>query len=248
MSLLTPRADSRFTPPTFRLIVLAKEPVAGRVKTRLTPAFSAAAAAELAAAAIADTLSAVMALVAGCRRLGYLVEPVLALDGRPGPWLDSMVETSSGLAVIPQRTGSLNARIAGAFEDAGSGAAGALLIGMDTPQLTGRLLADAFDALGTPGCDAVLGLADDGGWWAMGLRQPDERLLSGVPMSTPETGRRQHAQLLAAGLSVTMLPRLRDVDTAEDAEFVAALAPQGRFATTLAALSASRALALPAYG
>lgn len=83
-------------------------------------------------------------------------------------------------------------------------------------------------------CDACLGPAEDGGFWALGLADPDPALLRGVPMSTPVTGPLQRERLVAAGLRVRDLPALRDVDVAADARAVAALAPHGRFAARLA--------------
>lgn len=74
-------------------------------------------------------------------------------------------------------------------------------------------------------CDAYFGPAEDGGFWALGLATPDPELLRGVPMSTPDTGAVQRDRLTAAGLRVRDLPALRDVDTAADAEAVAAAAP-----------------------
>ncbi|MER5544281.1 TIGR04282 family arsenosugar biosynthesis glycosyltransferase [Streptomyces sp. NPDC001118] len=194
------------------LLVIAKEPLPGRVKTRLTPPFTPRQAARLAEAALVDTLHAVAAAPATRR--------VLVLDGAPGPWLPS------GFEVLPQCAGGLDERLADAFAHC-SGPA--LLIGMDTPQVTPELLTVDF-----AGCDAYLGPAEDGGFWALGLAEPDPALLRGVPMSTPETGAVQRQRLLAAGLRVRELPRLRDVDTAADAHAVAALAPHGRFAARLA--------------
>jgi hypothetical protein len=227
---------------TCHLLVIAKEPIAGRVKTRLTPPYTPEQAASLAAAAIADTMAAVLAAVPKARAHGHVVEPVLVLDGEPGAWLHDLLEVPFAVRVIPQRPGGLDARLAGAFEDAtrGTGSTCALLVGMDTPQLTGTLLADAIDTLAAPDCDAVLGLADDGGWWTLGVRRADPALLLGVPMSTSETGQEQHERLIGAGLSVSLLGRLRDVDTAADADQVAALAPRGRFAATLSRLSPSK--------
>ncbi|MYW19526.1 DUF2064 domain-containing protein, partial [Streptomyces sp. SID2955] len=104
-----------------------------------------------------------------------------------------------------------------------------VLIGMDTPQVTPELLTVDFS-----GYDACFGPAEDGGFWALGLVRPDPALLRGVPMSTARTGAVQRRRLVAAGLRVRDLPRLRDVDTAADAAAVAALAPHGRFAARLA--------------
>ncbi|MFE7974973.1 DUF2064 domain-containing protein [Streptomyces shenzhenensis] len=199
------------------LLVIAKEPRPGRVKTRLTPPFTPRQAAELAEAALADTLAAVADAPATRR--------VLVLDGSPGPWLPP------GFDVVPQGAGGLDERLADAF----AGCTGpALLIGMDTPQVTPALLSVEFT-----GCDAYFGPAEDGGFWALGLAVPAPELLRGVPMSTAETGAVQRARLVAAGLRVRDLPRLRDVDTAADARAVAAAAPRGRFAAQLARLGSA---------
>lgn len=190
------------------LLVIAKEPVPGRVKTRLVPPCTPEQAAALAEAALADTLHAVLAAPA-CRR-------VLVLDGAPGLWLPP------GFDVTPQCSGGLDERLATAFA-AVSGPA--LLIGMDTPQLTPGLLAVDWEV-----ADAWFGPAADGGFWALGLRAPDAALVRGVPMSAADTGAVQRARLHAAGLRVAELPRLRDVDTAADAVAVASQAPRSRFA------------------
>jgi glycosyltransferase A (GT-A) superfamily protein (DUF2064 family) len=96
---------------------------------------------------------------------------------------------------------------------------------MDTPQLTARQLAVRWDRV-----DAWFGRAADGGFWALGLRRPDPRLVLGVPMSLSCTGAVQLARLHDAGLRVGRLALLRDVDTAADAAEVAALAPGSGFA------------------
>ncbi|MFF2996214.1 DUF2064 domain-containing protein [Streptomyces sp. NPDC057950] len=198
------------------LLVIAKEPRPGRVKTRLTPPFTPRQAASLAEAALVDTLLAVAATPARRR--------VLVLEGAPGPWLPP------GIDVVPQCGGDLDERLAAAFADC---AGPALLIGMDTPQVTPELLTVDF-----AGCDAYFGPAEDGGFWALGLAVPDPDLVRGVPMSTAATGAAQRERLTAAGLRVRDLPCLRDVDTAYDAGLVAAAAPRGRFAAELARLEA----------
>src|SRR2546427_100221 len=76
--------------------------------------------------------------------------------------------------------------------------------------------------------DAVLGPAADGGWWALGLREPSHAgALVGVPMSTEDTGARTLEALRGRGLRIGLLPELRDVDTADDAHAVAALCRHG---------------------
>jgi glycosyltransferase A (GT-A) superfamily protein (DUF2064 family) len=205
------------------LLVVAKAPVAGRVKTRLTPCFSPPQAAALAEAALSDTLAA--GLVVDARRR------VLVLDGEPGAWLPA------GYEVVPQAAGGLDARLAAAFGRCGGPA---VLVGMDTPQLTPELLAAPFSAGGWDGCDAWFGPAADGGFWALGLADPAHAgLLRGVPMSTDRTGAVQRARLAEAGLRVRDLPVLRDVDTPADAAEVAGLAPHTRFARAFHALRPS---------
>jgi uncharacterized protein len=203
------------------LLVIAKAPVPGRVKTRLCPAYSPEAAARLAEAALRDTLDVVLATPVRRR--------VLVLDGVPGDWLPD------GFEVVPQCAGGLDARLAHAF---GLCEGPALLVGMDTPQITAELLSVGLE-LGDG--EASFGPAADGGFWALGMAEPDPALLRGVPMSVPETGAVQRHRLVRAGLTVRELPVLRDVDTAADARLVAAEAPGTRFAAALAALAGTGA-------
>jgi rSAM/selenodomain-associated transferase 1 len=186
------------------VLVLAKAPVAGRVKTRLCPPCSTEQAAAIAEAALADTLDAVSRCNADRR--------VIALDGEPGLWLPS------GFEMIAQSDGGLAARLAAAWDAVGGPG---LQIGMDTPQVTPDLLDHGLEQLMSPSVDAVLGPAEDGGWWSIGLRQPDRRVFAGVPMSTADTGAAQLAQLERVGLVVRTLPRLQDLDRMDDALTIA---------------------------
>ena len=209
------------------LIVLAKAPVPGRVKTRLCPPATPEQAARLAAAALADTLAAARRVPAA--------EVVVALDGEPDP-------TLAGTTVIAQRGGALGERIAAAHADVAGLAPGActVLIGMDTPQLDPAVLGRCLDAVSDPdGPDAVLGPAADGGWWALALRNPcDAELVRSVPASRSDTGARTRAALETAGLRVAAMPELTDVDTMVDAHAVARACPGSRFAALLAAVGA----------
>ena len=201
------------------IAVIAKAPEPGRSKTRLCPPCDPQEAADLAEAALADTIDVVMAIPA--------IRPVLALDGPRGQWLPG------GLEVIAQRGTGLDERLASVFDDVGGPA---FLIGMDTPQVTSQLLTEAVERLLDPGVDAVLGPAADGGWWGLGLRVPDPRVFRGVPMSTSGTLAAQRARLRGLHLRVRGLPTLRDVDRFEDALAVARLMPPTRFTKTLASI------------
>lgn len=212
------------SPRDVTLIVIAKEPRPGRCKTRLCPPLDPAEAAGLAEAALADTLATVAAAPAA-RRL-------LVLDGRPGPWMPP------GFDVVQQARGELGPRLAGAFS-AASGAA--LLVGMDTPQLTVAALARATTALLADGVDAVLGPAPDGGYWSIGLRRPGPDVFAGVPMSAPSTGAAQLRRLQGLGLTTVVLEPMRDFDTIEDAIAVAARCPGSQFARRLASIPWSAA-------
>lgn len=197
------------------VIVIAKEPVPGRVKTRLVPPLSHEQAAAVAAAALRDTLAAAGQVTAG--------ERLLAFDGDPARWLPG------GWRVARQPAGGLDERLAAAFEAAAGGAA--VLVGMDTPQLRPEQL-EAFDPQRH---DACLGLATDGGYWAIGFADAGvaRAAIKGVPMSTDGTGAEQLRRMTALGLRVELLDVLTDVDTVGSAEEVAALAPYSAFAVAL---------------
>ena len=200
------------------LLVMAKEPIAGQVKTRLTPACSPTEAALLAEAALADTLEAACASGAD--------EVIVALDGRAGPWCPT------GVRIVQQITGSFDLRLAAAWSAVGGPG---LQIGMDTPQVTADLLDESLDLLVRH--DAVLGLALDGGWWAIGQRRPHPSVFDGVPMSRDDTGALQLERMRLFGLDVALLSELRDVDRIDDVSAVAAEIPGSRFARTWRAIS-----------
>jgi uncharacterized protein len=206
------------------LLVVAKAPVPGRVKTRLGAQIGMEGAATLAAASLADTVETCTATYGAARCC-------LALDGT----LDGAVAEAElsvlleGWQLFAQRGDGLAARLVNAHADAGDRTGGAVVqVGMDTPHLTPELLSSVADGLTT--CDAVLGPAEDGGWWVLAARDPRAvAAIAAVPMSTPTTGRETRRALESAGLRVLMAATLRDVDTVEDADAVAALAPQTRF-------------------
>lgn len=203
-----------------QLLIMAKAPLPGRAKTRLAPRFGPDGSAALAAAALADTFAA-----AGACRAERVV---VAFDGDPTDVVPASFE------VVPQVDGDLAARLAAAWSHlTGPG----VQIGMDTPQVTGADLDHAFATLHRPGTDAVLGLATDGGWWAIGLRRPAD-VFTGIETSRSDTGPRQLERLRSLGLATRLLARQRDVDLPSDVAAVAAAAPRTRFAAMAAELLA----------
>ena len=207
------------------LTVIAKAPIAGRVKTRLCPPCTPAQAADIAAAALADTFDAITAVVG---RTG--VRPVLLIDGEPPLF------TPAAFDVVPQRGDGLEQRLRHGFCDLGPG----IIVGMDTPQAVAGLAA----ALGRleRGVD-VLGLAIDGGYWAIGLARAEEDFLGAVfgdvPMSTSRTGVYQLRRLHQLGRSVHMLTSTRDLDTVGDLLAAAAGQRGGRLGDAARAVAAT---------
>lgn len=208
---------------SLQIVVVAKEPLPGKVKTRLQPFCSARQAARIAEAALADTLAVVDETPAERR--------ILLLDGRFRP--------PSGWEVHPQHGDGLGARLANGFTETAHPGLATLLIGMDTPQITPALLLSVANGLSM--ADAMLGMAHDGGWWVLALRDPHRgKILSEVPMSQPDTGDLTRQALAQQGLCVNFGPVLRDVDTVDDLRAVSALCrPDSHFARATATLGFS---------
>lgn len=204
-------------------MVICKEPRPGRVKTRLCPPCTPEGAAAVAAAALVDTLAAVLATPAARR--------VVALDGEHGPWLDGL--GARGFDCIPQGHGGLGDRLAAVVDRCFAvGPGPVVVVGMDTPQVTPAHLGEVLAALAD--ADAVLGPAEDGGYWCIGLARPVPGAFAGVPMSEAVTGARQHERLTALGVATALAPTLRDVDDVDDARAVAGEVPGSAFARAVA--------------
>ena len=208
------------------LLVVAKAPEPGRAKTRLAATVGDRVAAEIAAAALLDTLDAVAAAPVTAR--------VVALTGN----LDAAAGAADirrrleSFTVIPQRGDDFADRLANAHADASSASGGhpVLQIGMDTPQVTDELLASCSRRLLQ--AQAVLGLACDGGWWVLGLQTPAAaECLRSVPMSQPDTGEITLKALHDNGIDVTSVEVLTDFDVVDDVVAVRnACDPASRFA------------------
>ena len=208
--------------PKLHVLLVAKAPVAGQAKTRLTRHVGNRDAADLAATALLDTLAAVESVTTPERRMVALTGDLHRacrgghLRRRLGRW-----------RVTPQRGDTFAERLVHAHRDAGRAwGADALVvqIGMDTPQVTGddmsRLAAAAIDARSGGAC--ALGPAVDGGWWGLATSRPAYAdHLCGVPMSRADTCALTAQALRDGGASVALAHELRDVDDVEDAIAVA---------------------------
>ncbi|ORA19650.1 TIGR04282 family arsenosugar biosynthesis glycosyltransferase [Mycobacterium arosiense] len=204
------------------LLVVAKAPEPGRAKTRLAASVGDRVAAEIAAAALLDTLDAVAAAPVAAR--------VVALTGDPAGAANAaeIRRRLASFTVIPQRGDDFAARLSNAHVDAADGLP-VLQIGMDTPQVSADLLAAcARRLLESP---AVLGPARDGGWWALGVGEPAMAdCLRTVPMSVPDTGKLTLKALRDNGVDVVTVQTLPDVDVVDDVAVVReACAPASRF-------------------
>ncbi|TFV61381.1 DUF2064 domain-containing protein [Mycobacterium sp. PS03-16] len=212
-------------------LVVAKAPVPGQAKTRLAATVGDELAAVIAAAALLDTLDAVLAAPVGARVVALTGDLTEARSGA------IIREKLSRFTVVEQRGGSFAERLTYAHADTAAmvGDHPIIQIGMDTPQVTGELLGRCAEALRAT--DAVLGPAGDGGWWLLGVRSAAlADCLRYVPMSQSDTGELTAKALRDNGIEVTMVEELADVDTAADVASVRRCCPPGgRFAYATAA-------------
>jgi rSAM/selenodomain-associated transferase 1 len=199
------------------VIVMAKAPRPGGVKTRLVPPLTPSGAAQLAACFFADTVS-LARRVAG--RVAVAYAPA---DGRAA--LEEALrvtppeETLSDerLLWLEQRGDDLGERLAGVVERAaGLGLGPLLILGADSPTLPPAFLAPALEALNIGRADVALGPTDDGGYYALGLRAPERGLFDSVEWSTPRAYEQTARNAARAGLRLLEMPRWYDVDTPED--------------------------------
>jgi uncharacterized protein len=214
------------------LITFAREPIDGRTKTRLCPPLDGELAAGLYACFLRDVLDT-MRRVPDVRRIVAYTP-----DSRGAFFAD----LAPDFVAWPQRGAELGERMDQAFADFrfeildfGSAFerspiqnrqskiqnAHTVIIGSDSPDLPGEYICEAFARL-ERGADVALGPADDGGYYLIGLRAPQPRLLREVPMSTPTVLADTLALAHALGLCVELLPAWYDVDTVVELRRLAA--------------------------
>jgi len=191
-----------------RILIFAKAPVPGRVKTRLIPALGEKGAAELQGQLIERTLR--VAVGAG------LGTPELWCAPDTGSAFFAACAKRYGVGLRAQGEGDLGARMARALESAMARGTHGLLIGCDCPALTAEYLRDAARAL-ADGNDAVFGPAEDGGYMLVGTaRAQSARLFEGVAWGGASVMQDTRARLAQGGWCWHELPVLWDLDRPED--------------------------------
>ena len=188
---------------TARIVIFAKAPVAGRVKTRLIPALGPEGAARLAREMLAATVAEALAS-------GLPVE--LCGDPDPAEWGD--LRPGGALLHTGQGEGDLGGRLARAARRVLGAGENVLLVGADCPALSRDLLAAAAAALAA--ADAVMHPAEDGGYVLLGLRRFDSSLFEGIDWSSERVAEQTLARLSALGWSVDVRETLADVDEPSD--------------------------------
>ena len=191
--------------PDARVLVFAKAPIPGEVKTRLIPALGAEAAADLQARLTRRAVE--MAVSSNVAPVEIWCSPD---DQHPS-------FRALGLPRRIQRGRDLGERMADGFHASLAHSRFAILIGTDCPAMTGDYLRDAAERL-AHGEDAVLGPAEDGGYVLIGLRRYDPRLFAGIAWGTAQVLSATRARLAQSGCHWHELPYLWDVDRVEDLE------------------------------
>jgi rSAM/selenodomain-associated transferase 1 len=193
-----------------RILVFAKAPVAGRVKTRLIPALGSEGAASLARDMLAATL-------AEAERVTW-AETELCADPDPADEAWHGLLPDGGYALSGQGGGDLGERLARGAERVIAGARRVLLVGTDCPALTADRLKNASRELDSHDC--VIHPTFDGGYALLGLARFDPSLFSDIPWSTDSVARTTLGRIRALGWSVHLGATLRDIDEPEDLAFL----------------------------
>lgn len=190
------------------LIIFAKKPVPGQVKTRLVPRLSSEEAAELYRCMLEDTLAKAARLTDIDK---YLFYEGGAAAGR------YFSETVRGMTCLPQQGKDLGERMAEAFRQVfAQGYGAAAIIGTDSPDLPLFSIEHAYEQLRDPGIDVVFGPCEDGGYYLLAMKSLQRELFRNVPWSGGDVLTKSLKNADAAGIGVSLLPIWHDVDRAQD--------------------------------
>jgi len=191
-------------------LIFARQPVPGKVKTRLSPPLLPEEAADLYACMLGDVLAMAASLPD--------VEKYLFYDGGEES-LEYFKVRAPGMTCIPQRGKDLGERMAEALRDAFSMCNGAaVIIGTDSPDLPSALIEDAFARLKHGENEVVVGPSEDGGYYLVGMTRLHRELFRDISWSSDKVMKETMKRASDAGIAVSLLPMWRDVDTAADLE------------------------------
>jgi rSAM/selenodomain-associated transferase 1 len=192
--------------PHARILILAKAPRPGSVKTRLVPPLTPRQAAELQSRLLVETV----ARLAGARLAPVELWCSPAIDAPPFPALGR----AYGVRLRLQRGADLGERMRNAADEALRRACSVALVGADCPGLDADYVRTALQAL--TNTDAVLGPAEDGGYVLLGLKRTGPELFSGVPWGTGAVADTTRERLRGLGWGWRELPVLWDLDRPTD--------------------------------
>jgi rSAM/selenodomain-associated transferase 1 len=192
------------------LIIFARKPVPGKVKTRLIPHLSAGEAAQLYHCMLTDILNKSVSICETDKILFYE-------DGRETE--DYFRANFPSFTVYPQQGEVLGMRMQTAFDHTfAMGYRSVAIIGTDSPDLPAAHIEESFRLLEKGGADVVFGPAEDGGYYLLAMKRTHGELFRGIDWSSGQVLRQSLAKAELSGLSCKTLPVWYDVDTPADLE------------------------------
>ena len=202
--------DSKSTEPSVKtlLVIMAKAPIPGEVKTRLTPAISPADAAKLSACFLEDRL-AEMGKLDSCER---------ALAFTPESSKSFFEKLAKGrFSLLPQKGMDLGERMSNVFKEKHRlGYGGVVLIGSDSPDLPNSIVSEAFDRLLSETVDVVLGPATDGGYYLIGMKRHHPELFENISWGTEKVLSTTLETARQSAVRTACLETWSDIDTIQD--------------------------------
>jgi rSAM/selenodomain-associated transferase 1 len=195
------------------LVLMAKAPIEGQVKTRLIGTLTAEDAKQLYVAFLSDTFALMEAVMEEREELS------LALCYTPEGEEEAFEDVErEGCLMIPQRGGDLGERLTNCFADVfAHGFDSVIAIGGDSPTLPEEMIEEAFDSLETEN-DVVVVPAEDDGYCLIGMRRLHKQIFENIPWSTGEVMAVTEARAKEAGIGLIVGPAWYDVDTPEELE------------------------------
>ena len=206
------KAPARQRKMSAALVMFAKAPIPGQVKTRLSPDLTADEAATLHGSFVLDTLERTKAAAS---KFNLPIDRFLACAPSSSHVFFRIMEARHGVTLLDQQGDDLGARMHDIFDRLfAQGYQQICLVGTDVPSLPLPHYRDALRALSQH--DLVIGPARDGGYYLIGLTRPHPELFINIPWSTNRVMDLTQQKAVAAGLKIAILPTWSDVDTVDD--------------------------------